>query len=259
MSARRFPILGTFVDETSTASLNAAVHEAVARREFTVIANHNLHSLYVHRRSAGMREYCRRARLIHVDGMGVVALARLLGHPLSPAARINYSQWLDALLPECDARGYRLALLGGAPGVAATAAARLHNRYPRIRIEIETGYFDASPGSADNARITEWLHRFRPDILLVGMGMPRQEEWIVANAERLPPTVALNGGGILDLLAGELPEPPRWVGRIGMEWLYRLITRPRRVWFRYLVEPWVLLVAAARERWERRRLSADAE
>ncbi|HEU4751959.1 MAG TPA: WecB/TagA/CpsF family glycosyltransferase, partial [Armatimonadota bacterium] len=79
-------------------------------------------------------------------------------------------------------------------------------------------------------------------------GMPRQERWIVDNLERLPEgTVVFDLGALMDLFAGALPVPPRWVGRAGLEWLYRLCTHPRRVWRRYLLEPWFLLPHLARD------------
>jgi N-acetylglucosaminyldiphosphoundecaprenol N-acetyl-beta-D-mannosaminyltransferase len=72
------------------------------------------------------------------------------------------------------------------------------------------------------------------------MGMPRQEHWIADNFDRLEANVTFNLGGFMELLTGELPTPPQWVGRLNLEWLFRLATRPRRVWRRYLVEPWAL-------------------
>jgi N-acetylglucosaminyldiphosphoundecaprenol N-acetyl-beta-D-mannosaminyltransferase len=72
------------------------------------------------------------------------------------------------------------------------------------------------------------------------MGMPRQEHWIVDHLDKLSVNVILNGGAALDYFAGVIPTPPRWAGRLGLEWLFRLMAEPRRLWFRYLVEPWFI-------------------
>jgi len=84
------------------------------------------------------------------------------------------------------------------------------------------------------------------------MGMPRQEHWILDHLDQLPPCVICNVGALMELIAGSLPTPPRWVGRIGLEWLYRLLTNPRRVWRRYLLEPWALLPWLIQDLWNYR-------
>jgi N-acetylglucosaminyldiphosphoundecaprenol N-acetyl-beta-D-mannosaminyltransferase len=81
---------------------------------------------------------------------------------------------------------------------------------------------------------------------MVGMGMPRQEHWIVDNFELLGPVVVLPCGAAIDYVAGEIPTPPRWAGRCGLEWLYRLAAEPGRLWKRYLIEPWFVLLLMGR-------------
>ena len=88
--------------------------------------------------------------------------------------------------------------------------------------------------------ITDW----RPDVLLVGMGMPRQERWIARHQHDLPPCVTFPVGAAFDYEAGAVATPPRWTGRFGVEWLYRFATEPRRLFTRYFVEPWSLIVPA---------------
>jgi N-acetylglucosaminyldiphosphoundecaprenol N-acetyl-beta-D-mannosaminyltransferase len=100
------------------------------------------------------------------------------------------------------------------------------------------GYFD--PGGEENERVLRAIEAFAPDVLLVGMGMPRQEHWIMDNLDRLGSTVLLPCGASIDYVAGEIPTPPRWAGRWGLEWLYRLLAEPGRLWKRYLIEPWFL-------------------
>jgi N-acetylglucosaminyldiphosphoundecaprenol N-acetyl-beta-D-mannosaminyltransferase len=84
------------------------------------------------------------------------------------------------------------------------------------------------------------------------MGMPRQEIWVLNNLEKLHAKVILTCGACMDYIAGEIPTPPRWMGRVGLEWLYRLLSEPGRLWKRYLVEPWFLGGLLVRDLWELR-------
>jgi N-acetylglucosaminyldiphosphoundecaprenol N-acetyl-beta-D-mannosaminyltransferase len=90
------------------------------------------------------------------------------------------------------------------------------------------------------------IERFRPDILMVGMGMPRQEHWIVENLEHIHAHAILTSGACMDYLAGVVPIAPRWMGRFGVEWMFRLWSEPSRLWQRYLLEPWFLLMLLLR-------------
>ena len=85
------------------------------------------------------------------------------------------------------------------------------------------------------------INDFGPDLLLVGMGMPRQEKWLLDHRKALRAGVKMNVGALFDYLSGNVPMPPRWLGPLGLEWAYRLLTTPRRVVRRYLIEPWGLL------------------
>jgi len=92
-----------------------------------------------------------------------------------------------------------------------------------------------------NHAVLERLRELRPDVLLVGMGMPRQEHWLHNHLGQMPRCVVVTVGGILSFLGEDRPTPPRWLGRLGFEWVFRLATEPRRLWRRYLLEPLVLV------------------
>lgn len=104
------------------------------------------------------------------------------------------------------------------------------------------GYFDAQESSPDNQDVLKDIHSYGPQILLVGMGMPRQESWVMDNWDSLSGNAILCCGAALDYFSGEIPTPPRWMGQLGLEWLYRLGSEPKRLWHRYLVEPWFVLI-----------------
>ena len=255
----RFPyydMLGVRVQAMNAADLHDAVEDAIRAGDHRVFGNHNLHSVYLYHRDPGMRRFYAGASLVFVDGMPLVWLGQALRFPFRREHRNTPVDWLPELMGKAAARGWRVFYLGSAPGVAERGAATLRERWPALEMETEHGYFDITPGSPEAEAVLARIRAYRPHILCVGMGMPRQEQWIAEYAERTGANVVLSLGALMDLLAGELPTPPRWIGRAGLEWLYRLVSKPGRVWYRYLVEPWFLLPLAARDLWTRRAAPA---
>lgn len=244
---RRIDLLGVKIDALTIPALNAFVREAVTRGERWIIANHNLHSVYLYHRDPKMRAFYERAMVAHIDGMALVFLGRLLGLPLQRDHRVTYVDWVWPLLAEAARRGWRVFYLGSKPGVAERGAEILRQKIPSLQLSTAHGYFNACSHSPENRAVLQRISASRPHVLMVGMGMPRQERWILENLECIHANVILTAGACMDYLAGVVPTPPRWLGRLGLEWLYRLISEPKRLWRRYLLEPWFVLGLVVRE------------
>jgi N-acetylglucosaminyldiphosphoundecaprenol N-acetyl-beta-D-mannosaminyltransferase len=236
----RCKLLGLEIDPLTLPELHDVISQAVAEGRRWVIANHNLHSVYLFQRDSKFREFYARAKLAHIDGMSLVFLARLLGHPLSRDQRVTFVDLIRPFAARAERCGWRVFFLGSRPGVGEKAAAILKGECPGLDIETHHGYFDNRPDSAENTEVVSLINSFRPHVLIVGMGMPRQEHWILDNMDRLKTNAVLSGGACMDYVAGEVPTPPRWMGRVGLEWLYRLFSEPCRLWRRYLVEPFFI-------------------
>lgn len=236
----RVSFLGIQVEALSMPELNAIVAGAIESGERLIVANHNLHSIYLYHHDSKMQAFYAAADHIHADGMAVVALARLLGIPLRREHRVTFVDWMGPLSYAAATNGWRVFYLGSQPGIAERGAEALRLRYPGLKIETAHGFFDPSPASAEAEALVVRIKAWQPHLLITGMGMPRQEHWIIDHAHKLPPCVVLNGGAALDYFAGVIPTPPRWAGRCGLEWLFRLFAEPRRLWSRYLVEPWFI-------------------
>jgi N-acetylglucosaminyldiphosphoundecaprenol N-acetyl-beta-D-mannosaminyltransferase len=184
------------------------------------------------------------ASLVLADGAPVVVASRLLRRALPE--RVPGSDLAPALFgrvaadPTAAVEPLRAFLLGAGPGVAERAAANIAARWPGVEV---VGTLSPPLGferdAAENERILSAVAAARPDVLLVGFGAPKQELWVHAHAGRIEAKVALCIGATIDFLAGEKRRAPRWMRRLGLEWLHRLSTEPRRLAKRYLRDAWI--------------------
>jgi len=150
------------------------------------------------------------------------------------------------MLPVAARKAWRVFYLGSAREVSIKAADILRARFPGLYFRTHHGYFNAQFDSEPNKQVLAIIRDYRPHILFVGMGMPRQEQWIQENRSEIEANVILTSGATLDYIAGAKRMAPRWMGAIGLEWAFRLATEPRRLAHRYLVEPWGLVRAVVR-------------
>lgn len=244
--AESISFLGITVQAFTIDELTGVVAKEIAANQKCIVANHNLNSVALLHREPKFREFYEISKYTHIDGMPIVGLARLYGFPVRRNQRVTYADWIWPLMETAAAKGWRIFYVGSKPGIAASGAAKLKERYPALNIQTRDGYFDAEPSSAENQAILQAIADYQPDLLMVGMGMPRQELWILNNFPYLHARVILPSGAAIDYVAGAVKTPPRWMGRWGLEWAYRLATEPKRLWRRYLVEPWSILGVAVR-------------
>ncbi|MBV9227870.1 MAG: WecB/TagA/CpsF family glycosyltransferase [Chloroflexi bacterium] len=187
--------------------------------EFVMAAQHN----------AEFRQCINQAALVVPDGTGVVWATRYLGTPVPE--RVTGTDILVELARCCAEKGYRLYLLGAAPGVAEAAAARLQEIAPGLQI---AGTYAGSPAPAEEDAILERIRVAQADVLCVAYGAPAQELWIYRNLTRLPVAVAMGVGGAYDFLSGRQLRAPLFMQRLGLEWLFRFYREPSR-WRRMFV------------------------
>lgn len=241
----RIRLLGGEVDPIAPAEVLRRVECSVAAGHGALIANHNAHSLYLLRRDSKLRAFFQAADLIQIDSFPILFWGGLLGLPLDKGLRSTYLDWRGAFWALADKARWRVFYLGGQPGVADRAGEALRRRWPNVSLAARHGYFDAAPGSKDGREVLDAIAAFNPQVLLVGMGMPRQEHWIADNRPALAGMVVLSVGAAFDYEAGAQKTPPRWSGPMGLEWLFRLAADPLRLSKRYLIEPWFLVPSAA--------------
>lgn len=243
----RIDVLGVGIDPLTAEGLRAEVGRLARENAHALVFNANAHCLNLCYEDAALRDALKRAEVVFCDGAGVALAARVLGERLPE--RITYADWAWGLAAFAAAEGFSLYLLGARPGVAREAAWRLQAENPGLRISgVHHGYFDHRAGSPENEAVVESINAARPDILLVGLGMPLQERWLMHNWERLDAGVALTGGAVFDYVSGRLRRGPRLLTDNGFEWLARLLVEPRRLWRRYLIGNPLFLLRVLRQR-----------
>jgi len=172
------------------------------------------------------REFARvleSAGLCLPDGMGVVWAARRQGCALRET--VSGVDLIEPLAAMCARRGFRLFLLGAAPGVAGELAATLRLAHPTLEVASHSG----GPEPAQEAEALKLIHEHGSQVLLVAFGAPAQELWIDRLRNRLGVAVAIGVGGAFDFLTGRVPRAPAWMRKAGLEWLFRLVRQPWRI------------------------------
>ncbi|BAZ53544.1 WecB/TagA/CpsF family glycosyl transferase [Nostoc sp. NIES-4103] len=247
MQKPRYKFLGVQVDAFSIYELNSLIGESIDLNQKWIIANHNLHSLYIYHHDTKMRAFYAQADYSHIDGMPLVLIGKLLGFPLKREQRVTYADWVWPLMAEAAEKGWRVFYLGSKPGVAERGARILQQKFTGLQIATAHGYIDIRQESQENLATLAAIKAYQPHVLMVGMGMPRQEYWILDNLQHIHTNAILTSGACMDYVAGAVSTPPRWMGKLGLEWFYRLWSEPKRLWKRYLLEPWFVARLFLRE------------
>jgi len=172
-----------------------------------------------------------KADYIFPDGIGISIACNILKTPL--LENVNGTDMLPFLCEMSEKKNYSLFLFGAKPGVAEKMKKKLEEKYTNLNIVgIRSGYFD---WDRDSSSIVQEINDSQANILLVAFGVPLQEKWISENFAKLKPNVLMGVGGLFDFYSGQMKRAPKWMREIGMEWFFRLIKEPKRMWKRYII------------------------
>jgi N-acetylglucosaminyldiphosphoundecaprenol N-acetyl-beta-D-mannosaminyltransferase len=232
-------------------TMDGAIHRCLAwckapRAPHTVItANSGI--VCMMRSDPELRRACLAGDLIVADGMPIVWTSRMTEAPFPE--RVSGVDLMARLLEAGGERGLSVYFLGAKPEVVARLAAVCKERFPRLEI---AGYRDGYFRPDQHAAIVEEIRAKKPHFLFVGMPTPFKEVWCERHRERLDVPVIMGVGGSFDVIAGYVRRAPLWIQRIGMEWSWRLMMEPRKMWKRYLVTNAQFVLLASREVLSRR-------
>jgi len=184
-------------------------------------------------REPRLREIYNKAALVTPDGVSLLLAARALGSKFPE--RVSGSDLFPALCRSAAGSGLRVFLLGGRPGSAVLAASAMKQRFPSLQVDTYCPPFGFETSEIELDSVRRAVTAFRPDLLFVALGAPKQEYWIYDHGRKLGAAVCIGVGGTFEMVSGIVPRAPSWIQDIGCEWLYRLCREPRRMWRRYLV------------------------
>jgi N-acetylglucosaminyldiphosphoundecaprenol N-acetyl-beta-D-mannosaminyltransferase len=239
MSVSRVNILGVGISTIDMDMALQTIEGWLARREPNYVCVTGVHGVMESQRDTELRRIHNAAGLVTPDGMPLVWTSRVLG--FRHVQRVYGPDLMLALCERSALQGYRHFLYGGAPGVAAKLASCLQGLFPGL--DIAGAYcppFRPVTPEEDLA-VVEQINAAHPDIVWVGLSTPKQERWMATHVRRLRAPVLVGVGAAFDFLSGVKRQAPRWMQRSGLEWLFRLMLEPRRLWRRYMMNnPWFL-------------------
>ena len=231
------------ITPTTPADIIDATTLSIQHNQQLIIAHQNVHGLYVALTDDDFLALHELPQsLIHIDGFPIVYLAWLHGlRHTRGEHRAAIHDWLPGYARAASANGWRMYCIGSDAEVNARAVQKLCELAPNAAIKGHSGFFNSTKDSNANQALLDDIAKFNPDVVIVGMGMGRQEKWILENHEALGHRCIIAVGACLEYMSGEMTMSPRWFGPFGLEAVYRLVIHPRRYAHRYLVEPWLLL------------------
>lgn len=226
-------ILGIKVSCLTVSEIHTYIEECINTDTKSLILNVNVNCMNLAYNNKWLRNFLNSAGIVFSDGAGILLGAKILGYNIPE--RITYADWTWQLSRFAEEGGFSFFFLGANPGVGEEAANCLKSRYPHLKVVgIHHGYFDKSQDSEENKKVIKEINRCKPDILIVGFGMPAQERWLKDNWDNIDVKIALTGGAVFDYISGNLRRAPSWMTDNGLEWFGRLLIEPRRLWRRYL-------------------------
>ena len=237
-------ILGIRINNMSMAEALGWIQERLEGEEQAVVSMTNAHCANVSCLNAAYHEALLASGLNLADGAGVRLAGKLKRTPIRQ--NVNGTDMFPRLCAMLQGTGKSIYLLGGRPGVAKGVAQWIGKRYPRTVI---AGYRDGYFSAPEEAIVAAQIRASGATLLLVAMGVPQQELWIQRNLTDTGVRVAMGVGGLFDFYSGRIPRAPAWMREVGIEWIYRLMQEPGRMWKRYLIGNWTFLLRFLLHEW----------
>jgi len=227
---RKQDVVGTGISLTSCDEL-VSVFGNRPDSTATVVTITNVHAVMEARRNRELRVAIDDADVTTSDGMPIVWALRSMGHPQQE--RVNGVKVTTTMLDKGRLRGWRHYFYGSTEETLGDLEQAIKEQYDGVEIAgtMSPPFRDLT--AAEEDEIAREIMATRPHFVWVGLGMPKQEKWMLRNRHRFPGVVLVGIGAAFDFIAGTKPEAPEWMQRAGLEWLFRLVSEPRRLWRRY--------------------------
>lgn len=232
----RINLLGAFIDRLTLEQFAERIACFVAEGRPCFVITLNPELLYRAQREKWLLDMINRADLVTADGVGIVLASRIAGQPVP--GRVTGIDLMMHLLEYAAGNNWRVFFLGSSPGIAEVAAEKAVRQFPGLQVAgTHHGFFSQQ----QNDEVVKLVADSRPQLVLVALGAPLQEQWIAGNLQSLGGAAAIGVGGSFDVLSGQVRRAPRWLVEMNLEWLGRLLIEPSR-WKRMLVLPRFMLL-----------------
>ncbi len=224
-------ILGQRIDLYTKEEILDVIGQTIVSKQKKIFLYLNAHGSNLAVKYSWLSEFYDKADVVYADGKGIQFASRILSGKAPP--HLPLTEWIWGLLRQCSEKKQSIYLLGGSEEVIYEATQHLKSQNSNLLIAgSHHGYFRKS--GSESEEVVRQINSVTPDILLVGFGMPAQEEWLNENFSSLQIHVAMTIGGAIDVLAGRRRNVPAFVRNIGLEWLFRLFEEPKRLFVRYI-------------------------
>jgi N-acetylglucosaminyldiphosphoundecaprenol N-acetyl-beta-D-mannosaminyltransferase len=252
MKNKAVNIGGVLIDNLSMQETLEAIEIFVKERKPLYLTNPNVDILIRCHRDPEFAQYFKEGALCLADGMPLLWAAKWLGTPLKE--KVSGSDLVPKVCVMANQKGYKLFFLGGRPGAADAAKDKLLKDLPNIQIVgTYAPPFGFEKNNAELKIIVDMVKSKKPDILFVGLGAPKQERWIKTYLNEVNVPVVMGVGVTFEFIAGIVKRAPIWMQKIGLEWFWRLLMEPGRLWKRYLVDDTQFLGLILRQKLAQRR------
>lgn len=235
MPKNRQKFMNTYIDNVTKKEAIEYIEYCIQNRIIGQIITPNVDQIVRMEWDDYFRKICNECELLLVDGHPLIWTAKYYGSPFKE--KICGSDLVPELCKVAAEKGYSIFLLGAAKGVAKRAADKLIAENPKLKI---AGVYSPPIGFENNKeeldKINKMLFDSRADMLFVGMGVPKQDIFIYENMNKYQIPMSFSIGGTIDFIAGEQKRAPKWMRKIGFEWLYRLLKDPKRMFKRYVID-----------------------
>ena len=239
----RFNVLDVGVSAISMGKTVEIMEEWIRNRAQHYICVTTVHLVMEAQKDPGLREILNSSGLTTADGMPLVWVGKLLGHPAMD--RVYGPDLMTNFSALADGAGHTNFYYGGGPGIAEKLAQRLGEKFPALKVvgTYSPPFRPLTP--EEDQQIVDMINEADPDVLWVGLGAPKQDRWMAEHFGRVKVPVMIGVGAAFDFLSGSKKQAPMWIQKSGFEWLFRLLSEPRRLWKRYLTTNTLFLISMA--------------
>lgn len=228
-------LLNTYVNNLSKKEALRKIEAMVSRREKAFVVPINVDVVMKAEKDPYLKTIIDQAELVLIDGKPLIWISKLYGRPIKE--KLSGSDLVPALCRDAAKKGWTVFILGGGPGIADHAAKNLMKKYPELKI---VGTYAPKMGFEHDKEELEYINQtvsaVHPDILIACFGCPKQEKFIYENYRRYDAAVSICGGATVDFLAGSVRRAPKWMSDHGLEWFYRFLQEPKRLFKRYFID-----------------------